>query len=599
MPLIIPKNLIGEDTLREEKIFTMEEDRATSQDIRPIRIAIVNLMPKKEETEVQILRMLTNSALQIKIDLIRMNSYDGKNTSKKHLEKFYKTYDEIKENKYDAMIVTGAPVETLQYKDIKYWEELKEILDFAKTNVYSTMFICWAAQAALHYYYGIKSHVTREKIFGVYEFNVLKDNKILKGFDDYFYVPHSRHSYVKRIDVEREKDLDLLAYRENTGVALAATKDNRFIFSFGHWEYDKDTLEKEYLRDLAKGLNINIPKGYYEDDDPQKDIKVRWRSAGNLFFSNWLNYCVYQQTPFYLKDIQKKKVSKFGGSSLSDAGKFSRVREIINSEDDSDVIVVSAPGKRDKSDVKVTDDLIKISKLKRDLEELRLIINRLQKEISLKELNIDEILKRVRRRFEDIAEDLEVEKEFESEIERTFGEIKSSSSSDFIISRGEFLNAKLMSLYLNYDFVDARDLIKFDAFGKINVEKSVELIRKNIDEKKKVVIPGFYGSDERDKIKIFERGGSDYTGSLVAAALNSEIYENWTDVDGVMSDDPNLNKSAKSFSHLTYDELDKIIESGAKVYQRDAIKPARDKNIKIKVLNTNNPKFKGTEISDL
>lgn len=598
MPLIIPKNLIGDEVLKKEKIFTMQEDRANSQDIRPIRIAIVNLMPKKEETEVQILRMLTNSALQIKIDLIRMNSYEGKNTSIKHLEKFYKTYDEIKNNKYDAMIVTGAPVETLPYEDIKYWEELKNILDFAKTNVFSTMFICWSAQAALYYYYGIKSHVTDEKIFGVYEFNVQRDNKILKGFDDYFFVPHSRHSLVSPEDVEKIKDLDLLAYRDDTGVALAATKDNRFIFSFGHWEYDSDTLEKEYLRDLSKGLKINIPKNYYVDDDPQKEIRVRWRSAGNLFFSNWLNYCVYQETPFYLKDIQKKKVSKFGGSSLSDAERFSKVKDIINSKEDSDVIVVSAPGKRNAEDIKVTDDLIEVSKLKGEIKELELIIKKLEKEVSAKKVNINHSLEKVKERFEDIALDLKVRDNFKDELRKTFDEIKISSSKDFIVSRGEFLNAKLMSLYLDYDFVDARDLIKFKSSGELDTKKSVELIRANIEKGKKVVIPGFYGSDEAGNIKTFERGGSDYTGSIIAAALNSQVYENWTDVDGVMSDDPNKNAKAKSFSHLTYDELDEIIKNGAGVYQRDAIKPVRDKNIKIKVLNTNNPKFKGTEICD-
>ncbi|MET3618208.1 homoserine O-succinyltransferase [Peptoniphilus olsenii] len=599
MPLIIPQNLIGEDILEQEKIFTMEEERANSQDIRPINIAIVNLMPKKEETEVQILRMLTNSALQIKIDLIRMNSYEGKNTSINHLQKFYKTYDEIKNNKYDAMIVTGAPVETLAYEDIKYWEELKEIFDFAKTNVYSTMFICWSAQAALHYYYGIKSKVTSEKIFGVFEYEVLQDSKLLKGFDDDFYVPHSRHSRVNYEDILKVKDLDVLAHRSDTGVSLATTKDNRFIFSFGHWEYDKDILEKEYLRDLSKGLNIALPKNYYKNDNPDNGIKVRWRSNGNLFFSNWLNYCVYQETPFYLNEIQKKKVSKFGGSSLSDADKFNKVKEIINSKKDTDVIVVSAPGKRNKDDIKVTDDLIEISKIRDDLNELEIVLKRLKKEIKLKENMISSYLDKVKLRFENIAEDLKVEQEFSRELNNVFLQIEKSSSRDFIISRGEYLNAKLMSLYLDYEFVDAKELIKFDYNGIVDTVRSVELIRKSIAKGKKVVIPGFYGSDENGNIKIFERGGSDYTGSIVASALNSEIYENWTDVDGVMTEDPNKNKNAKSFQHLTYDELDEIIESGAEVYQRDAIKPARDKNIKIKVLNTNNPDFEGTEISNI
>lgn len=308
MPLIIPKDLIGEEVLKKEKIFIMNEERATTQDIRPLQVAIVNLMPKKEETEVQFLRMLTNTALQIKIDLVRMDSYTGKNTSSLHLNKFYKTYDEIKDKKYDAMIITGAPIETLPYKDIKYWEELKTIFEFAKSNVFSTMFICWSAQAALYYYYGIESHPVNDKIFGVYNYNILDDSNLLRGFDDEFFIPNSRHTYVKKEDLARINDIKILASRQDTGVALASSKDDRFVFNFGHWEYDRDTLEGEFLRDRSKGLAIDPPINYYLDNNPEKDIQVKWRSSANLFFSNWLNYCVYQETPYYLEKLQKKNI---------------------------------------------------------------------------------------------------------------------------------------------------------------------------------------------------------------------------------------------------------------------------------------------------
>lgn len=599
MPLIIPKDLIGEQVLAQEKIFTMEEEKANKQDIRPIKVAIVNLMPKKEETEVQFLRMLTNTALQINIDLVRMNSYHGKNTSLQHLEKFYKTYDEIKDNKYDAMIITGAPVEKLQYEDIKYWEELKQIFEFAKENVYSTMFICWSAQAALHYFYDIKSHEAKEKIFGIYDFQPLEDNNLLKGFDDVFSVPHSRHTYVKEEDIENHPELILLSSNVETGVGLATTKDNRFIFSFGHWEYDKDTLHKEYIRDLSQGLKIQMPINYYKENKPEQGIQMKWRSAGNLFFSNWLNYCVYQETPFYLNEIQKKKVSKFGGSSLSDSKQFSKVKNIILSKEDTDVIVVSAPGKRDHKDRKVTDDLIEISNIKKEVEEISGLLRKLKREIEYKEEEITFYTKAVIKRFEDLVLELNLQMDFKKDLEHTFKEIRSSKSRDYIISRGEYLNAKILAAYLDYEFLDAKDLICLNHKGKVQLDRSVEQIRKFIGKGKKVVVPGFYGSDEEGNIRTFPRGGSDYTGSLIAYALDSKVYENWTDVNGVMTSDPNKDKNAKSIPQLDYDDLSRIIEEGAQIYQRDAIEPVKKKNIPIRILNTNNPSFEGTEIKKL
>lgn len=598
MPLIIPKDLIVEEVLERENIFTMRDSSAKKQDIRPLRIAIVNLMPKKEETELQLLRMLSNTALQIKIDLVRMESYNPANSDLKRLRTFYKTYEDIKHKKYDAMIITGAPIETIAYEKIKYWEELKTIFEFAKENVYSTMFICWSAQAALYHYYKIDHKVADGKIFGVFEFDKLKDNKIVKGFDDTFLVPTSRHTYVKAEDLEDIEDLEVLAARPDTGVSLATTKDNRFVFNFGHWEYDKDTLHSEYIRDISQGKKIAPPQNYYEDNDPKKEIKIRWRSAGNLFFSNWLNYCVYQETPFAIETIEGKSVSKFGGSSLKDAGQFAKVKKIIFSKEDRDVIVVSAPGRRFKEDTKVTDELISLSDKNAKIEDLEKIIKSLEEELVAQKSYRDTQLEKIEKRFSEIAEDLKLEEFWAEELKFVFDQIKSSNNKDFIVSRGEFLNAKLLSKYLDYDFIDAKDIIIFDEEGQVDLKKSRESIRIHIGDNQKVVVPGFYGSDNNGDIVTFTRGGSDYTGSLIAYALDSKVYENWTDVNGIMTSDPNKDPDAKTIDKLNFKELKEIINKGAQVYQGDAIRPVEEKNITIKILNTNNPRNHGTVIKD-
>ncbi len=598
MPLIIPKDLIVEEVLERENIFTMRDSSAKEQDIRPLRIAIVNLMPKKEETELQLLRMLSNTALQINIDLVRMESYNPANSDLKRLRAFYKTYEDIKHKKYDAMIITGAPIETIAYEKIKYWEELKTIFEFAKENVYSTMFICWSAQAALYHYYNIDHKVSDGKIFGVFEFDKLKDNKIVKGFDDTFLVPTSRHTYVKAEDLEDIEDLEVLAARPDTGVSLATTKDNRFVFNFGHWEYDKDTLHSEYIRDISQGKKIAPPQNYYEDNDPKKEIKIRWRSAGNLFFSNWLNYCVYQETPFAIETIEGKSVSKFGGSSLKDAGQFAKVKKIIFSKEDRDVIVVSAPGRRFKEDTKVTDELISLSDKNSKIEDLEKIIKSLEEELAAQRAYRDTQLEKIEKRFSDIAEDLKLEEFWDDELKFVFDQIKNSNNKDFIVSRGEFLNAKLLSKYLDYDFIDAKDIIIFDEEGQVDLKKSREAIRNHIGDNQKAVVPGFYGSDNNGDIVTFTRGGSDYTGSLIAYALDSKVYENWTDVNGIMTSDPNKDPNAKTIDKLNFKELKEIIDKGAQVYQGDAIKPVEEKNIMIKILNTNNPRNHGTVIKD-
>lgn len=598
MPLIIPKDLIVEEVLERENIFTMRDSSAKEQDIRPLSIAIVNLMPKKEETELQLLRMLSNTALQINIDLVRMESYNPTNSDLKRLRAFYKTYEDIKHKKYDAMIITGAPIETIAYEKIKYWEELKTIFEFAKENVYSTMFICWSAQAALYHYYKIDHKVADGKIFGVFEFDKLKENKIVKGFDDTFLVPTSRHTYVNAEDLEDIEDLEVLAARPDTGVSLVTTKDNRFVFNFGHWEYDKDTLHNEYIRDISQGKKIAPPQNYYEDNDPKKEIKIRWRSAGNLFFSNWLNYCVYQETPFAIETIEGKSVSKFGGSSLKDAGQFAKVKKIIFSKEDRDVIVVSAPGRRFKEDTKVTDELISLSDKNAKIEDLEKIIKSLEEELAAQRAYRDTQLEKVEKRFSDIAEDLKLEEFWDEELKFVFDQIKNSNNKDFIVSRGEFLNAKLLSKYLDYDFIDAKDIIIFDEEGQVDLKKSREAIRIHIGDNQKAVVPGFYGSDNNGDIVTFTRGGSDYTGSLIAYALDSKVYENWTDVNGIMTSDPNKDPEAKTIDKLNFKELKEIINKGAQVYQGDAIRPVEEKNITIKILNTNNPRNHGTVIKD-
>ena len=598
MPLIIPKDLIVEEVLERENIFTMRDSSAKEQDIRPLNIAIVNLMPKKEETELQLLRMLSNTALQINIDLVRMESYNPTNSDLKRLKAFYKTYEDIKHKKYDAMIITGAPIETIAYEEIKYWDELKTIFEFAKENVYSTMFICWSAQAALYHYYNIDHKVSNGKIFGVFEFDKLKDNKIVKGFDDTFLVPTSRHTYVDAEDFDGFDDLEVIAARPDTGVSLVTTKDNRFVFNFGHWEYDKDTLHNEYIRDISQGKKIAPPQNYYEDNDPKKEIKIRWRSAGNLFFSNWLNYCVYQETPFAIETIEGKSVSKFGGSSLKDAGQFAKVKKIIFSKEDRDVIVVSAPGRRFKEDTKVTDELISLSDKNKKIEDLEKIIKSLEDELAAQRVYRDTQLEKIEKRFSEIAEDLKLEEFWDEELKFVFDQIKNSNNKDFIVSRGEFLNAKLMAKYLDYDFIDAKDIIIFDEEGQVDLKKSREAIRNHIGDNQKAVVPGFYGSDNNGDIVTFTRGGSDYTGSLIAYALDSKVYENWTDVNGIMTSDPNKDPDAKTIDKLNFKELKEIIDKGAQVYQGDAIKPVEEKNITIKILNTNNPRNHGTVIKD-
>ncbi len=312
MPIRIPDNLPARHVLEGEGIFVMEENRALSQDIRPIRIVILNLMPDKETTETQILRALSNTPIQIDIDLLRISTHESKHTSKEHLFKFYETFDDIKDRHYDGMIITGAPVEQMPYEEVDYWDELCQIMEWSKTHVYSTMHICWGAMAGLYYHYGIPKYDLPEKCFGVFEHSMTwsKPVKLFRGFNDVFFVPHSRHTELRRDDIAKIYDLRILSESPESGVYAVSDRKGRQFFITGHSEYDRFTLDGEYKRDVSLNRPIKIPKNYYPDDDPSKEPVMLWRASATLLFTNWLNYYVYQETPFDLSLLNVEKKTK-------------------------------------------------------------------------------------------------------------------------------------------------------------------------------------------------------------------------------------------------------------------------------------------------
>ena len=304
MPIKIPNDLPAVQTLENENIFIMEESRALHQDIRPLKILMLNLMPKKIETETQIARLIGNTPLQVELELLQTATHKPKHTSADHMLAFYKTFDEICDKKYDGLIVTGAPVENLEFEEVDYWDELCGIFEWSKKNVYSTFHICWGAQAALYYHYGIPKYTLDEKIFGVFPHRCLDPlHPLMRGLDDVFYVPHSRHTENRRSDIALVKDLQILSYSEQAGVHLISDMACRNFFASGHSEYDCETLAKEYFRDINKGLDIKQPFNYFPDNDTNKTPRVQWRSAANIIFTNWLNYFVYQQTPYDLSTL--------------------------------------------------------------------------------------------------------------------------------------------------------------------------------------------------------------------------------------------------------------------------------------------------------
>ena len=308
MPIKIPASLPANSVLQRENIFVMDEERADHQDIRPLKIAILNLMPKKVETETQMLRLLSNTPLQIDLELLQMRSHVSRNTDDDHLFRYYKTLDDVKDQRFDGLIITGAPVEQMPFEEVDYWSELCQVFEWSKTNVYSTFHICWGAQAGLYYHYGIPKYDLPEKMFGIFPHTVEQPfHQLLRGFDELFYVPHSRHTEVRAEDILKHPELEILTRSEESGVHIVADRSGRQFFVTGHSEYDRDTLAAEYFRDLEKGLPIHIPAHYFEDDDPKKSPKFIWRGHANLLFVNWLNYFVYQQTPFNLEEMDRSR----------------------------------------------------------------------------------------------------------------------------------------------------------------------------------------------------------------------------------------------------------------------------------------------------
>ena len=304
MPIRISQDLPAYQILQNENIFVMTHDRAEQQDIRPLKILILNIMPKKIETETQILRLLSNTPLQVDIELMHVASHVSKNTSLSHLETFYTTFGEIKDKHYDGMIITGAPVEHLPYEQVDYWDEICQIMEWSKTHVFSTLHICWAAQAGLYYHFGIPKYPLAQKMFGIFPHVVeVEHSLLLKGFDERFYVPHSRNTEVRRADIEQVSQLEILTSSPMSGVHIVANKNGRQYFITGHSEYDRDTIAQEYFRDRDKGIDIQIPYHYFPEDDPTRTPRVTWRCHANLMFSNWLNYCVYQRTPYNLDEL--------------------------------------------------------------------------------------------------------------------------------------------------------------------------------------------------------------------------------------------------------------------------------------------------------
>ena len=310
MPIRISKDLPAYETLLSENIFVMSDIRANSQDIRPLKIIILNLMPKKIETETQFMRLLSNTPLQVDVELLHVKSHRAKHTSENHLSSFYRTFDEIKDSFYDGLIVTGAPVEHLEFQEVDYWEELCEIMEWSKYNVFSTMHICWGACAGLYYHFGIPKYPLEKKMFGIFPHNIERVNsQLLKGFDEGFLAPHSRHTEVRREDILKNPNLEISASSDIAGVHIVANKNGRQYFIMGHSEYDRNTLAEEYFRDVQKGVDIQMPYNYFPNDDASKQPVFKWRCHANLMYSNWLNYCVYQRTPFNLKDLKEMGAS--------------------------------------------------------------------------------------------------------------------------------------------------------------------------------------------------------------------------------------------------------------------------------------------------
>ena len=589
MPIKVPNNLPAVKTLTAENVFVMTDTRAMTQDIRPLQILILNLMPTKIDTETQLTRLLGNTPLQVELELLQTSTHKASNTSEEHMLTFYKTFDQIRNKFYDGMIITGAPVELLPFEEVEYWDELCEIMEWSKRHVHSTFHICWGAQAGLYYHYGIEKRKLPKKLSGVYKHRLdYKKGMLFRGFDDEFYVPHSRNTTVYREDVEAVPELKIISTSDEAGIYAVKSENDRQIFIMGHSEYDADTLQKEYLRDKNAGIHPEVPCNYFPGDDDTQEPMVKWRSSANLLYSNWLNYFVYQSTPYDINQIHDEtvdamihenvhtKVAKFGGTSLADADQMRKVADIIHSEKERKYIVVSAPGKRHKNDTKITDLLL--SAIGKTGEEM------------------EDITAKIKSRFKVLVRSLGVKLDIDEEFEKIESVIGDETYRDYVVSRGEYLNAKILSEYLGFDFIDAEGTVFLKEDGTYDEELTKKHLGKALAASEHAVIPGFYGTLEDGTLKTFSRGGSDITGAIVAATAGADIYENWTDVSGFLMADPRIVDSPLTVPVITYKEMRELSYMGAMVMHEDTIFPVIKFEIPINIRNTNDPENSGTLI---
>ena len=594
MPIKVPNNLPAVETLTRENVFVMTDTRAMTQDIRPLQILILNLMPTKIDTETQLTRLLGNTPLQVELDLLQTSTHKSHVTAEEHMLAFYKTFDEVKGNYYDGMIITGAPIEHLEFEEVEYWDELCEIMEWTKTHVHSTFHICWGAQAGLYYHYGIKKHPLPEKLSGVFLHHLDYNRGMLfRGFDDEFYVPHSRNTTVLREDIEAVPELKIIASSDKAGVFAVKSEKYRQIFITGHSEYDADTLLKEYERDKKAGINPHVPDNYFPNDDDTKPPVVRWRSCANLLYSNWLNYFVYQSTPYDIRRISEEdlepaeeinakfKVAKFGGTSLADAECVRQAAQIIRGDEALNYVVVSAPGKLNTREKKITDVLVDAHERYEGSKDARAL---------------ERALKKVKDRFAAIAEGLGVDIDLDVEFKAIKGKYIGTRNRDYLISRGEYLNAKILADYLGYDFIDAAGVICFDEEAEFDKAATNEKLRAELKKHDHAVIPGFYGMNPYGMEVTFPRGGSDISGAVVAAACGADVYENWTDVPGFMMADPKVVKDPLVVPVISYEEIRELSLMGAEVVHEDAITPVREVGVPVNIRSTAAPNEKGTMI---
>ena len=594
MPIKVPNDLPAVETLTNENVFVMTDTRAMTQDIRPLQILILNLMPTKIDTETQLTRLLGNTPLQVELDLLQTSTHKSHVTSEEHMLAFYKTFDDVKGNYYDGMIITGAPIEQMEFEEVEYWDELCEIMEWTKTHVHSTFHICWGAQAGLYYHYGIKKHPLPEKLSGVFLHHLDYNRGMLfRGFDDEFYVPHSRNTTVLREDIEAVPDLKIIASSDKAGVFAVKSEKYRQIFITGHSEYDADTLLKEYMRDKKAGINPHVPDNYFPNDDDTKPPVVRWRSCANLLYSNWLNYFVYQSTPYDISRISeedltpaeeihaKSKVAKFGGTSLADADRIRQAAEIIKADKALNYVVASAPGKLSSREKKITDVLIDAHEKYESSKDVRAL---------------DRALKKVQGRFQEIAGGLGVDIDLDAEFKAIKGRYVGTHNRDYLVSRGEYLNARILAAYLGYDFIDAAQVIFFNEYAEFEKEATYEKLSEELKKHEHAVIPGFYGMNPYGLEVTFPRGGSDISGAIVAAACGADVYENWTDVPGFMMADPKVVKDPLVVPVVSYEEIRELSLMGAEVVHEDAVTPVREVGVPIHIRSTMSPDEKGTMI---